>query len=307
MVLHLRAALADGTYTVQATQSDAAGNTGNSAPATFTVDTTVPAIALGGVPSLTNNATPSFSGSAGTAPGDNETVEVFVHAGGSVAGEVVAKATVSVSAGTWSSTPAHLADGTYTVQATQSDAAGNTGKSVPATFTIDTTAPAVSLNAVSSLTNDSTPTFGGSAGTASEDSGSVVVFVHAGGSVGGEVVAKVTVSVSAGKWSATSTALADGTYTVQATQSDAAGNLGSTTAATFTVDATAPAISLNAVPSLTNDSTPTFGGSAGTASGDSGSVDRARPCRRLGRRRSGGESNRVCERRDVVLHVRASR
>ena len=62
-----------------------------------------------------------------------------------------------------------LADGTYTVQAEQSDGAGNTGFSSAVTFSVDTTAPIVSLTnpAGGSSTNDTTPAFQGTGGTLS--------------------------------------------------------------------------------------------------------------------------------------------
>jgi large repetitive protein len=265
--------LADGTYTAVAVQTNLeTGEPGQSATVTFTVDNVEPALSLSSVSSPTQNASPTFSGAAGTAPGDSESVTVTVHAGSSVAGSVIAEASVQVSGGAWSSIPAHLADGTYTVQATQGDAAGNTATSTASTFRVDTTGPIVSLGSVSSPTKNASPTFTGAAGAATGDTPSVTVTVYAGAAVGGSVVASTTVPVSGGKWSAIPAHFADGTYTVQATQGDEAGNSGTSTAATFMVDTAAPAVSLNAVAPLTNDATPAFGGSAGSASGDSGTV-----------------------------------
>ena len=59
-----------------------------------------------------------------------------------------------------------LPEGTYTAQATQLDAAGNTGTSTANTFVVDTTAPVVTLTrpADGSSTNDTTPTYAGGAG-----------------------------------------------------------------------------------------------------------------------------------------------
>ncbi len=265
--------LADGTYTAVAVQTNLeTGEPGQSATVTFTVDNVGPAVSLSSVSSPTKNASPTFTGAAGTAPGDSESVTVIVHAGTSVGGSVVAEASASVSAGTWSSIPAHLADGTYTAQAVQSDAAGNAEASTASTFRVDTAAPAVSLNTVSSPTNNPSPTFTGAGGAATGDTPSVSVIVYAGPAVGGSVVSSTNVPVSGGKWSAIPAHLADGTYTAQATQSDEVGNSAASTAATFTVDTVAPAVSLSTVPPLTSDSTPSFGGSAGIASGDSGTV-----------------------------------
>jgi hypothetical protein len=49
-----------------------------------------------------------------------------------------------------------------------------------------------------------------------------------------------TATAAAGAWSVAATALAQGTYTATASQSDAAGNVGTTAATTFTIDTTAP-------------------------------------------------------------------
>ncbi len=266
------AQLADGTYTAQASQPDDAGNTGTSAAMTFTVDTGTPVVSLNAVTTPTNDATPTLGGSAGVAAGDHASVTVTIHEGSSLAGKTVTSGSPAVLAGAWSFTSAHLADGTYTAQASQTDDAGNTGISGAVTFTIDTTAPAVSMSAVPSPSNDATPTLGGTAGTAGGDQASVTVTIHEGATLAGKVVATGTPTVAGATWSFTPSVLADGTYTAQASQSDTAGNTGSSAAVTFTVDTVAPVVSLGAVASPTNDSTPTLSGAAGTAGGDQASV-----------------------------------
>ncbi len=63
--------LSDGTYTAQASQSDEAGNVGLSAPVTFTVDTTPPVVSMKALASPTKSATPTLTGAAGVAAGDD--------------------------------------------------------------------------------------------------------------------------------------------------------------------------------------------------------------------------------------------
>jgi Big-like domain-containing protein len=92
---------------------------------------------------FTNAARPVLSGAAGTASGDAATVSARIYAGATATGTPVQTLSAAVSAGAWSTTPATLADGTYTAVATQSDAAGNTATSAPHTFTVDTVAPKV--------------------------------------------------------------------------------------------------------------------------------------------------------------------
>src|SRR5919202_1481448 len=94
--------------------------------------------------STTADATPTFSGDAGTASGDADTVRVKVYAGTDLLAAPVQTLTATRSQGSWSvdaSDP--LADGTYTARAEQSDAAGNLGRSAARTFTVNGVAPGV--------------------------------------------------------------------------------------------------------------------------------------------------------------------
>jgi hypothetical protein len=130
--------LADGTYTAEADQSDSAGNAGVSTPSTFTVDTVPPAVTL---------TTPAdgggfacepwiFSGAAGTASGDLPTITVKIYRGSTTSGPPVQTLTAIASGGSWSlrSLPVDGSSNTYTAQAQQSDAVGNTGTSSANTF-----------------------------------------------------------------------------------------------------------------------------------------------------------------------------
>jgi large repetitive protein len=264
--------LSDGTYTAQAVQSDEAGNVGKSAAVTFTIDTTPPAVTIHTLASPTKNATPTLSGVAGVASGDEAAVTVKIYKGKGTTGTVAASGAAVVSGPEWSYKAAHLADGTYTAQAEQSDEAGNVGKSAEMTFTVDTTPPAVTIDAVPSPTNDATPTLIGGAGTASGDKATVTVKIYDGAAIGGTVAQSASVTPNGAEWSYKATHLADGTYTAQAEQSDEAGNVGKSSAVTFTVDTTPPAVTINAVPSPTNDATPTLTGAAGVANGDDAAV-----------------------------------
>ena len=72
-----------------------------------------------------------------------------------------------------------------------------------------------------SATNDTTPTFSGSAGAEPLDSSTVTVKVYSGSTVSGSPVQTLTATELGGAWSvAASSALPDGTYTAQASQSD---------------------------------------------------------------------------------------
>ena len=116
-----------------------------------------------------------------------------------------------------------------------------------------------------------TPTYSGTAGNDVNDSASVTVKIYSGSTVSGSPVQTRVATRSGTSWTINgSPALAAGTYTAQAQQTDAANNTGFSAPHTFTVDPTPPTITLTtpANGSSTNDTTPTLSGVAGIAAGD---------------------------------------
>ncbi|HEX5754098.1 MAG TPA: Ig-like domain-containing protein [Archangium sp.] len=214
--------LSDGAHTATATATDAAGNTSlSSAPRTFTVDTQIPANTVFSAPAaFVNTTTPVISGTA--EPGSRVDVKEVA----TLLGRVRADAS-----GNWSITPATpLSDGTHTVSAYVTDAAGNTNGYARHTFTVDTVAPAAPvLSAPAALVTTSTPDISGTA-----EAGAMVEVKVDGVSVG-TVLAQVS-----GSWTLTA-ALGEGAHTAIATVTDRAGNTSvASTARTFTVDTLAP-------------------------------------------------------------------
>jgi hypothetical protein len=135
--------LPDGTYTAIAIQPGSLGNPPESAPVTFTVDTTPPPVTLsfpaGG--SATGSGSQLVRGSAGIAAGDLSTVTVQLFSGPTTELKASLETlTVQVLNGSWSGMFGGLSPGTYTVRAEQSDLAGNIGMSAPVTFTVSTPA-----------------------------------------------------------------------------------------------------------------------------------------------------------------------
>ena len=232
---------AEGTYDVTVEQGDDAGNTGT-AQRSFRYDTTAPAVSLTAPApsSRMADATPTFSGTAGNAAGDANTVTVRVYTGTGTTGTPVTLAAPR-SGTSWSvdATPA-LAPGTYTVTATQADDAGNSTTTASRTFVVDTAAPAVTLvtPAADSSSTDTTPTFSGAAGTAEGDLSAVRVKVYAGAVAGGTPVRTLDTTATAGSWTVDAApALPVGVYTAQAEQGDSAGNTGLSGTRTFNVAA----------------------------------------------------------------------
>jgi large repetitive protein len=254
-------ALADGTYTAVAEQESAFGNgPGSSEERTFTVDTKPPSVTLNAISSPNNDSTPSFSGFAS----DTTEVRVRIFKGSSASGTPSAEAHATGTGGGWSSGAASpaLADGSYTAVAVQGSSHGTgEGTSEAIHFTIDTAPPHVTLSAVTSPSGNTSPSFSGTA----SDTTTVTVRVYAGANAEGAVVATAGASGTGGSWSSgkVSPSLPSGEYTAQAEQSSSLGNgAGTSNAVTFTVDTSSPTVTLNSIATPSNDSTPTFSGTA---------------------------------------------
>jgi Big-like domain-containing protein/PKD domain-containing protein len=196
--------------------------------------------------SISNNKTPFFSGLAEEAGGE---VTLRIYSGPSVKGAATQELNTLLLAigGRWSVGPAEeLKDGTYTAQATQTNLASETGVSLPVTFTVDTAPPTVTLNRPSAPSDDTTPSFTGSA----SDTTPVTVQIHAGATAKGAIVSTAAATGTGAGWTSgtASPALSSGQYTAVAIQpSSLVGNsAGRSEPVTFTV--TPPPVITPAVP-----------------------------------------------------------
>ena len=235
-------------YTAVATQDSSLGNpAGASQRVTFTVDTTAPKLTLNKPVGSSNNVAPSFTGTA------SDTTHVVDRR--SIRTKKprrkrppVARAVATPSGGSWSSEPAspplnpEKGRERYTAVATQESSLGNpTGTSEPQTFTVDTAAPEVTLNAPPSRSNSITPSFTGTTNEATN----VVLHIY---DEENREVSSATAPATIGGWTsgAASPALPDGQYTVKATQESAVGNdIGETPSFPFTVDTVPPHLTLS--------------------------------------------------------------
>ena len=261
--------LEEGKYTAVASEisTELPGNgVGSSAKIEFEVVTGAPTVALNPVP-RSNETQPSFSGTTNE-PGPEVTVEIF--AGTRPEGNIIATVAVKNSSKSWSTSPLSkpLPDGKNVFTAVaiqQSGLKGNkNGESEPRTFEVDTESPVVTLAQPKTPSNETQPSF---SGTASEDT-EVVVHVFEGAKAEGHEVASASATAAEGRWStgALSKALLQGkhVYGAYATEkSELKGNKdGTSTLVTFEVDTLAPTVTLNAVPSPSNNPRPAFSGTA---------------------------------------------
>jgi Ice-binding-like/Bacterial Ig-like domain/Collagen triple helix repeat (20 copies) len=262
--------LANGTYTVNASTVDGAGNVGK-ASQQLTIDTTPPVITLDGSPTvLTNNPTDTISGTTDAATGTLITVDVEAQTlnavvdGTPIVEQVGQQTLIALvqSSGTWNVTPAHMGEGARPVTAAVTDPAGNTSTATEQ-LTVDTIAPAVSITGgATALTDSAAPTI---AGTTDAPSGAIVTVT----------VADQTLTCpvqSDGTWSVTPTHLADGPHQVLMTVSDAADNQASV-AQTLTVNTVAPVVTITGgAAATTTNFNPTVSGSADATPGSTVTV-----------------------------------
>ncbi|MCF7480996.1 Ig-like domain-containing protein [Vibrio sp. J1-1] len=222
--------LTDNSYTVKVTATDEAGNQ-STATGTLVVDTVAP-----DAPIINAGNGEEISGTAEA----NSVVNIDVNGDGTPD-----YATTADENGNWSVTPdSPLLDGTE-IDATATDQAGNTSESASST----TNAAAATVTVTSDVTNDSTPPL---AGTIDDPSATVVVNVNG--------IDYPAVNNGDGTWTIsddTLPSLVDGSYSVVVTATTDLGAI-STANGTLTIDATAPAVTVNDVAS--NDTTPALTG-----------------------------------------------
>jgi len=252
------ATLSQGSHTITAKVRDAAGNTSNaSSGLSVAVDTTVaapgtPDLAAGSdsgsssTDNVTSDNTPTFTGTAEA----NSTVTLYDTDGTTVLGTATADGS-----GNWSITSSALSSGSHTITAKATDAAGNTsGASSGLSVTVDTTIAAPSTpdlaagsdsgsSSTDNVTSATTPTFTGTA----EPNSTVTLYDTDGTTVLGTATAN-----GSGNWSITSSTLSQGSHTITAKATDAAGNTSSASSGlSIAVDATAP--TTPAIPTLVSN------------------------------------------------------
>ncbi|WP_247365049.1 Ig-like domain-containing protein, partial [Ralstonia pseudosolanacearum] len=206
----------------------------------------------------------------------NSTINVFD-------GTTLLGTTTADASGNWTFTPTTaLIDGSHSLTATATDAAGNVSTASSAfTLTVDTAAPATPV--IGTVTDAVAPVTGTiTAGGSTNDANPTLTGIAEGNSTvsifDGTTLLGTTTADASGNWSYTpTTALTDGSHSLTATATDAAGNVSPASSAfTLTVDTAAPAAPVIgtvtddvapitgtvAAGGSTNDTTPTLAGTA---------------------------------------------
>ncbi|EDM66646.1 iron-regulated protein FrpC, partial [Moritella sp. PE36] len=242
----------EGDNSIVVRQTDMAGNSTESAPVTFTLDTTAP-----------DALTVSLTNDSGVSGSDTITNDGALTVS---AAEDDAVVEYSVNGGDWTTTYTPV-EGDNSVVVRQTDTAGNSTESAPVTFTLDTgiVTPTADINAGSDsainnddITSDNTPTIDGTG-----EIGASVVITNAAN----VVVGTGTVDAD-GNYSITTSTLVDGTQALTITTTDTAGNA-AFVEQTITVDTgiVTPTADINAGSDsainnddITSDNTPTIDG-----------------------------------------------
>src|SRR5262249_37737455 len=163
--------------------------------------------------------------------------------------------TATVVAGAWSANVVLSGNGTHSIVAEDTDAAGNLGSSTAVTFTLATSAPSIAIttpvsgdNVINKSEAAAGVTISGTAtaGSAAVNGQTATITIVDSNNV---VKDTYTATVTNGLWSVNVTtaqaqALADGSYSIKANVSDAAGNAAPTATQAITVDETAPSIAI---------------------------------------------------------------
>ena len=228
-----------------------AGNTGT-ATDQGSIDSSVSITVV--APDLTNDNTPTITGTTDAEAGQIVTVVIT-----DAAGNVQTVSTIVNPDGSYSvdaATP--LVDGSYTAQASVSDLAGNSATATDP-GSVDTTAPRITVDAPDN-TNDTTPTI---TGTTDAPAGSVVTIVVTDKD-GNPQTINTTVNPDGSYSVEVPNDLPQGPYTVEVSVTDPAGNTGTATDQ-GSIDSS---VSITVVaPDLTNDNTPTITGTTDAEAG----------------------------------------
>ena len=231
-------------------QDSASNNNTAATQASTSFDNTAPVVAVTSAPvaNIANETTYAVSGTCTIGDG-NVTVSI---SGASPANQNV----ICTAGGTWSATfdVSGIADGmnALTIDASQTDTAGNTGNATTVQADKDTVAPASPTYTIQT-TSSSTPTL---TGTAEANSTVTIVVGGATYTVTADGSGNWTLDTSTATPDSGTLSLVEGANNVSVTATDAAGNSTSNaTAGDLTLDTTVPTVDIQGEPAAVNNTT----------------------------------------------------
>lgn len=271
-------ALANGAYTVTAAVSDLAGNPATIAQHALTVDEKAPGLTVYGLKNGLDSGSSASDGITNVIKPlvlegyieNGSTLKVVLKdkAGATTDLSPVIDLTKTIGDNVyWSAATAkNLPEGTYTVEITATDAAGNHNYgNPPPTIVVDRQVALPKVTGIGHRTDidatgyevhdsDATPTITGTA----EAHASVSIIID-------DQSAAYATADADGKWSLPYNedlaALEDGTHTIKVVTTDLAGNISAANVGTFVTDTTAPSVTLNTI--ATDDIVSAVEGKAG--------------------------------------------
>jgi hypothetical protein len=202
--------LADGAHSFIAAATDAQGDISTaSAALAVTVDTVAPAVTESLSKDTGSSSTDKITwNDALTGSGDPNAVVHFT-----VDGHAVADTATANASGVWTFTPTGLADGTHTLVASETDAAGNTG-TASLTLMLDTKPPVMTIG--NEVLSNGHVTLTGTTAEATD-----TVSIYDGSTLLGTAAVN-----SDDTWSFTTGSVSNAVHTYTATATDTAGNIG---------------------------------------------------------------------------------
>ncbi|EPR5033663.1 Ig-like domain-containing protein [Vibrio alginolyticus] len=247
--------LNNGTLIVAVTQSDTAGNTSRVTTQSITLDNAAPSavtittpIETDGIVNAVEDNDVLIAGS-GAEAGNSVTVTITDN------NSSVSRTVTTDNSGNWTLSGSELdisglSNGTLTVSATQADIAGNISTVATQSVTLDNAAPsAVTIStpiAIDGIVNAAEDNDVLIAGSGAEAGNSVTVTI----TDNNNSVSRTVTAGNTGAWTTIGSefdvsAFNNGTLTVAASQSDAAGNTSSIDSTTITLDNVRPTVSLS--------------------------------------------------------------
>jgi hypothetical protein len=224
--------LAEGSHTFQVRATDLAGNTGAAQSYTWFTDLTAPTVSL---TTPTDGAHLSGSVTVTASASDNHDASPAVDLEADISG------TWTSIGSSWDTTP--LADSSYDLRATATDAAGNSTTSSTITVSVDNHAPVINFSAPGQYVNGAAPVAIPLTVTSSDTDIASVQFYecsNASATCAGGTWNAVGSPVTGSPWTTSWTVPgADGVKAVKAVATDGASNTGTATTSTL-IDRTAP-------------------------------------------------------------------